>query len=66
MADDEHAEPLNYTNDGQDEGPWWSGMVACRVCSYRWAAVVPMNGREGCYPCCLECPRCHEEAGDPL
>jgi hypothetical protein len=44
---------------------WWGGLVECRVCGHRHAAVCPISERSE-NPNNGECPRCRNMACDPV
>jgi hypothetical protein len=46
-----------YTNSGEDEGPWETSLVKCDLCSHEWVAVRPAGLEK------LECPDCSNLAG---
>jgi len=43
-------------------GQWCSSLVECRICNHRWAACYPETADEDA----LECPNCHEMAGEAI
>ena len=40
---------------------WATFAAVCRICDYRWPAVVPIRGITDR----LKCPRCGRETGEP-
>jgi len=40
---------------------WLATMAVCRVCGYRWAAVIPLDGNITN----MECPACGSMSGEP-
>jgi hypothetical protein len=51
-----HHSPHTACPDGTE---WWAGLVQCDVCTYRYAAVVPIPPGASTPPSDIECPQCH-------
>jgi rubrerythrin len=63
LAFDEARRLMVAMTDALDaDGPHLAGVVACRVCGHRWAAVAPLvtGLSDG------ECPRCGAMASEPV
>lgn len=54
---DENAATCPVENE-QDCRKWAAGMVTCRLCGHKWAAVAPVCVRKR-----LQCPNCEEMTG---
>lgn len=45
------------TDDSDDDGPWWTGWMVCRMCGHRQMSVVPTGGNDDVLTRC-ECANC--------